>query len=53
VITSGNHIWDKEETTDYIDKENRLLRPSNLQKDHPEKVMKYIFKRIKNIKLVL
>ena len=21
VITSGNHIWDKKETTDYIDKE--------------------------------
>ena len=30
VITSGNHIWDKQETTDYIDKENRLLRPANL-----------------------
>ena len=29
VITSGNHIWDKEETTNYIDKENRLLRPAN------------------------
>ena len=22
VITSGNHIWDKEETTKYIEKEN-------------------------------
>ncbi len=32
VITSGNHIWDKQETTDYIDKENRLLRPANLAK---------------------
>ena len=30
VITSGNHIWDKQETIDFIDKENRLLRPSNL-----------------------
>ena len=29
VITSGNHIWDKEETTNYIEKENRLLRPAN------------------------
>ena len=24
VITSGNHIWDKKETTDFIEKENRL-----------------------------
>ena len=30
VITSGNHIWDKEETTNYIDAETRLLRPANL-----------------------
>ena len=25
VITSGNHIWDKEETTKYIEKENDFL----------------------------
>ena len=25
VITSGNHIWDKKETSDYINKEKRLL----------------------------
>ena len=30
VITSGNHIWDKEETAKFIDKEKRLLRPANL-----------------------
>jgi len=35
VITSGNHIWDKEETTNYIDKENRLLRPANLADGSP------------------
>jgi metallophosphoesterase (TIGR00282 family) len=35
VITSGNHIWDKQETTDYIDKENRLLRPANLVEGSP------------------
>ena len=33
VITSGNHIWDKEETTSYIETENRLLRPANLVPD--------------------
>ena len=25
VITSGNHIWDKDETANYIEKEKRLL----------------------------
>ena len=35
VITSGNHIWDKEETTNYIDNENRLLRPANLAEGSP------------------
>ena len=33
VITSGNHIWDKKETIDYINSE-RLLRPANLLKVH-------------------
>ncbi len=37
VITSGNHIWDKEETTNYIEKENRLLRPANLADGSPGK----------------
>jgi len=35
VITSGNHIWDKQETTDYINKESRLLRPANLVDGSP------------------
>ena len=35
VITSGNHIWDKEETLRYIEKENRLLRPANLADGSP------------------
>lgn len=29
VITSGNHIWDKKEIFDYLDRERRLLRPAN------------------------
>ena len=37
VITSGNHIWDKEETTVIIEKENRLLRPANLAEGSPGK----------------
>ncbi|MFL2883505.1 MAG: TIGR00282 family metallophosphoesterase [Pelagibacteraceae bacterium] len=35
VITSGNHIWDKHETTNFINKENRLLRPANLAEGSP------------------
>ena len=35
VITSGNHIWDKEETANFIQKENRLLRPANLVEGSP------------------
>lgn len=29
VLTGGNHIWDKKEIVDYIQKEPRLLRPAN------------------------
>ena len=29
VITSGNHIWDKREVYDYLDREERVLRPAN------------------------
>jgi 2',3'-cyclic-nucleotide 2'-phosphodiesterase len=29
VLTSGNHIWDRKETLDYIGAEPRLLRPAN------------------------
>ncbi len=35
VITSGNHIWDKKETTNFIEKEKRLLRPANLANGSP------------------
>ncbi|MGC8792492.1 MAG: TIGR00282 family metallophosphoesterase [Bryobacteraceae bacterium] len=29
VLTSGNHIWDKKELIEYLDREPRLLRPAN------------------------
>ena len=35
VITSGNHIWDKKEIVEYIDQEERLLRPANLAEGSP------------------
>ena len=35
VITSGNHVWDQKETTEFIKKQKRLLRPLNLSNDAP------------------
>lgn len=35
VLTSGNHIWDKKEIIEYIQTENRLLRPANYPKVAP------------------
>ncbi|MFB3902302.1 MAG: TIGR00282 family metallophosphoesterase [Acidobacteriota bacterium] len=35
VMTSGNHIWDKREVFDYLNRESRLLRPGNYPKGAP------------------
>ncbi len=35
VITSGNHIWDKKETFEFIKTQSRLLRPYNMDKSLP------------------
>ena len=51
VITSGNHIWDKEETLKYIDKENRLLRPANLAEGSPGKGFEIFFSKDKKYKV--
>jgi len=37
VITTGNHVWDQKEIMEYIDKEERLLRPNNLFEPAPGK----------------
>ena len=37
VITTGNHVWDQKEIMNFIDKENRLLRPHNLFEPAPGK----------------
>ena len=39
VLTSGNHIWDKREIYDYIDRTPRLLRPANYPPDSPGRGM--------------
>jgi metallophosphoesterase (TIGR00282 family) len=35
VLTSGNHVWDKRELYEYLDREPRLLRPANYSEDLP------------------
>lgn len=37
VLTSGNHIWDKREIYDFLDREPRLLRPANYSDELPGK----------------
>tara|TARA_B100001175_G_scaffold191507_1_gene162481 strand:+ start:993 stop:1796 length:804 start_codon:yes stop_codon:yes gene_type:complete len=37
VITTGNHVWDQKEIVEFIDKEERLLRPKNLFEPAPGK----------------
>jgi metallophosphoesterase (TIGR00282 family) len=35
VLTSGNHIWDKKDSLDFINREERLLRPANYPEGTP------------------
>src|SRR4051812_40058446 len=35
VLTSGNHVWDKRELHEYLDRQPRLLRPANYVEDLP------------------
>ena len=50
VITTGNHVWDQKEIMNYIDNENRLLRPKNLFEPSPGKGFE-IFITEKNFKI--
>jgi hypothetical protein len=50
VITTGNHIWDQKEIMEFIDKEDRLLRPKNLFEPAPGKGF-HIYKIKENIKI--
>ena len=51
VITSGNHIWDKQETTNFIDGENRLLRPANLAEGSPGRGYEIYYSKDKKYKV--
>ena len=35
VITTGNHLWDQKEISDYIDRDDRLLKPFNFAEGSP------------------
>jgi len=35
ILTSGNHIWDKKEVRDFLEREKRLLRPANYPPGNP------------------
>lgn len=37
VITTGNHIWDKRDVYDYLDNNDRILRPHNFPSSNPGK----------------
>ena len=50
VITTGNHVWDQKEIMEYIDKEERLLRPKNLFEPAPGRGFN-IYNAKENIKI--
>ena len=51
VVTSGNHIWDKQEIINYIEKEKRLLRPANLAEGSPGRGFEIYFSKNKKYKI--
>ena len=50
VITTGNHVWDQKDIINFIDKEDRLLRPKNLFEPAPGKGFE-IYKTQDDIKI--
>ena len=50
VITTGNHVWDQKDIMNFINEENRLLRPKNLFEPSPGKGFEtYITKKNQKI----
>ena len=50
VITTGNHVWDQKEIMEFIENEDRLLRPKNLFEPAPGKGFN-IYTTKKNVKI--
>ena len=47
-MTSGNHIWDKKEIFNYIDKADKLVRPFNYPENTPGfPIVKMYFEKIR------
>jgi 2',3'-cyclic-nucleotide 2'-phosphodiesterase len=53
VITSGNHIFDKQETVSFIKNENRLLRPANMVDGTPGKGFDIFLTKNQNFKIAV
>ena len=51
VVTTGNHVWDQKEITEFIKKEPRLLRPHNLPEGSPGKGIGVFFTKDKKFKI--
>ncbi len=51
-ITLGNHTWAKKEVIEFIDKEDRLVRPANFPESNPGKGYTIIKKADKRIAVV-
>lgn len=52
VVTSGNHIWDKKEVFEFIDKEEKILRPANYPSGTPGKGYGIYSKKEKKIAVI-
>ena len=52
VITTGNHVWDQKEIMEFIDQEERLLRPKNLFEPAPGKGFQILKQKRMILKLV-
>ena len=52
IVTSGNHIWDKKEVLEFIDREPFLIRPANYPGDAPGKGYCIYPFRAKNIGVI-
>ncbi len=50
VITTGNHVWDQKEIMQFINKEERLLRPKNLFEPSPGRGFQ-IYNTKENVKI--
>lgn len=52
VVTTGNHVWDKKDIFEFIDREPFLLRPANYPEDAPGKGFCIYPHRAKNIGVI-